>query len=912
MAIVVHNSGRLTGTATSGGTSTLTFTTRAVPDRFMVVQIAYRGTAGASGVVWRNQTSGSGDQALTKLGGIPHNGGQNLNVELWGLLAPTASVNVGNQIRITHAAGNTAKFAVNVAVWSGVSQTAPYDGYPSASTEITDQATTRPLGVQGTTLPSPVGETTGLTITTNGVNNLVVSGLAIDAATNTNNFKFTSSAGEDLSQAFMISGGTAATWIRGGLATARGANTASLKWTSYIGTTTSPNWYTGQSGRFYVQCAFTLLHESTNTAPYAILGPNEPIAASGSLTLLRVVSNSDFPTAGAMHEYGTGTLLGPKETGTSTQAYNYVYSAKPDAYSFTASSGAASHPLGNMLRYSPSRGNSSGGAKTIYIPSGVEEDDICLVNYYCEGAGGGGVGTCPTATLTGFTEIATQTRLHTDNTEIRQTLFWKRLTAADSDLTGTKTYLVVNNGVAWFTIGVAYYRGCISTRTPYINSTDDAGNSALPVANNGSSNIPTFPTLTTSAANQTVVMSAATYDNAGGWVPQFGGHQEVEEYYNSYIGDLPCPATATVTGAQTVTHGTLTQGWLTYTITLIPEPSGSNNFARTVSTPHSSTPTALTPSVLASRMVAYKRLSTTDPPQISSTASRRVVYRRLRTDTIGSGTIASTADPVIGYRRTVSTPHSSTPTALTPSVLASRRVAYARAALTPIVAGVLTYSDLISFSKSVVASVNHPRAVATPHSLTPTALSPTSTAVRVVAYKRLASTDPPAITSTVVKRVTYRKVASTDPPAISSTASRQVAYKRTAQTPVVAWTITNNAAIQVINPLSAGWTDMGLYPKYVMIDDINGTYPGCTFLLQAQMQSVLDGQKVYARLYNVTDNTFVANSQIETSVPHTTNQIVRSGSLGLVSGKYYKAQFNKGSSSQMSAIAADVIVRDVA
>ena len=871
-AIVVHNTGSNFATMTSGTQVTnCALVIRGVPERYLVFSFAMRSNTGsinAGSVFWQPAGTATGQEELTFLGALNHST-QALRVEQWGLLAPSASTATTSRVVFTTNASVRAVYSATC--WQGVHQTTPYAGYPSVPTNFASG--------QGATLTSPVGETTAISVTTD-VGDHVVDMFGSDMAISTNNFNTFSD--HMVAARHTSSGGTSSAWIRCGTSyeVATGAST-SMKWKSFGGTSSTYN--TGQSGRSYVHCAFPL-KPSPSVAPYWVMPPNEIFAIGGTSSGLKFNNILDWPTAGSM---AVSQAVGPLENAQTINLLAKQFTAHTQVGITAAATYAGSVVVPDVAIYKMVAGDGQSqlgtGTIILYLPAAALADDVVIINVYSEGA------TVSAATFASAgsptaDQIATQAV-----GGMRQTLLYKRLTAAD--VTASSITITFSATPGWRSAIANIYRGCITSRTPYVNSTDDAGSSALPTAATGTTADPTVTGVTTTSADMTVVMAAGKFNGSTYWAPPLGGCAERDEFYNVWMGDLVMP-TAGATGNQALVTTDKSGEWATMAITLIPSAVG---------TLHTKT--------LAQDGRVYSNDAVTRFTELTRTGSQTGrVYSNDVLTKLGSYKRAPAQSGRVYSNDAVTRSKGSRRTITETAFGAEAQMSLAR-----LVAFNRTPTQTRGFISAIVNAV--PGGVtAFARTLLQTGRVYSNDSVsRIVTLTRTAAQTGRAYSNDTVAKVLRLKRALTQSGRVYSNDAvvKQANYKRSL-------THTRPTGFQIV--LTPGFTgaiisfyDYGSpnQPVYQKIDDLSATFPGVSFYFEAQLKSNTNSAS-YAELYDVTAAAAVAGSQVVTTSPHTTSQILRSGPINLVSGHVYKARIGHATGVTTEPSACRIIARDVA
>ena len=880
MAVGIHNAATAVTTLASGSARTLAMGIRSAPDRYLVFSIAIRSnidSVSAGTVFWQPAGTTTGQQELTFLGAINH-ATDVLRVEQWGLLAPTVSTAAAS--RLTFTTNSSAKASYTVQCFERVNQTTPYAGYPSVPTNFGSDS--------GATLTSPVGETTGFSITT-AVGEYVVDVFGSDIAAtglSANNWN-------TLSDVYLTgkytTGGSITSNLRMGTSweVATGASTT-MKWKSFVGG--SIGFPTGQSGRTYVHCGFPL-KPSSIVAPQWVIPPTEVIALGSTSTAIRFTDISDWPTAGS---FSLHQALGPTESGVAVSQHAKQFTAHTSTAITAASTYAGTTAAGDGTIFRMIAGDGQtqlgSGSLVLYVPSNALENDVMIITVYSEVAG-----TTVTAATFNTAGAPTATQIATNTTaDIRQTLLYKRLSAADVGTANLSCTITFSATPLWRSASAQLYRGCVTTGAPYVTAGDGA-----PTTNTGSGTAPVVTGVTTPAADHTVIMSAMKFEGNSNWTSPYTSSSVGErlEFFNQWTGEMVMP-TAGATGNQTISASNINGSWSTMAITLIPATS------TTTHTKSISSMSAVATTRSVSRLMDnYNRAPTVmSGVATTRTAARKgLPYKRAVTAMNAVATTRTLAN-VLRFTRN---PRAMNAVATTRSV--ARRATFARAILMD-----EGYIFVTLDREYINTGTIFPRGVASSR-VAPLA----RITVRKATYKRaVTGMNAVATTRTATRRSNPAKrgVAAMNAVATTRTVARKMApYKRSV-------TATSGLArvvsISVSQPTGVvGWVDYQPTidaPYIFRIEDMPNTFPGCQFNLLVQMRSLTSNQKVYAQLYNHTLSTEVAGSQIETAVPYTTWQQVRSGALGLNSNDYYKVRVGKVNPHAGQIRWAKLAVRDVA
>lgn len=197
----------------------------------------------------------------------------------------------------------------------------------------------------------------------------------------------------------------------------------------------------------------------------------------------------------------------------------------------------------------------SGAMRTsspVPVPAGVAVGDVVVLHYYTED--GSGTLTFPS----GFTVKADLIA-----TNHRQTVAWKRATAAD-----TGTYAIGNSNSNWSEAVAIRYTGCVTTGDPFDGTVGTATGTAA-----------TSPAVsTTTATADTLLVWSATNFNGGAWTPPTSFTERVDAGSDLSVATLGKPATGTsgtVTGtcAGGAAQSTAFIGALIPAVTSTPSPS---------------------------------------------------------------------------------------------------------------------------------------------------------------------------------------------------------------------------------------------------------------------------------------------------------------------------------------------------
>ena len=877
MAIVVHSTAsNLTASTTSGTAMLLGLKIRDVDERYLVVSVGYKAnTVASSSVVWRPLTSGASDQSMTLLHTTTDATG-NVRVELWGLLNPTASEDTASAVRITPN-GTGAATTYGATCFQGVDQTLPFVGYVDSTSVPTNRnAQNGTSAATGT-----VGLTNDMTLTTTS-GDLVVDAICWDINATSNNFWALGRA-TYFQRANATTAGT-----RSGLASALATSgTTSVTWRTFAGAVGGYN--SGQSGRGYAHVGFPL-RPSTSVVPYWVRPPHAPSAisaTSGGIAGTRFnnldVAGGVWPTAGGHDRYSLGTVAtGPSETLSGTNSV-LTYTSR-SAVIITGLPASGAFPLNELVQFASQTGHAATNTVTLRIPALCAVGDIMIVALYTEPN---------TATFTppaDFTEIANVSVA--SGTTHKLAAYWARLDAGDIT---TGSYTFTSSSSAWIAGAATFYRGVLASGDPLGATT------AAPTTNSGAAGATITATGLTTTQNDMLAIMVAS-DSSGTnkvWTPPVstGGIAQRETFHELFIGEHP-QVTAGAIANQTVGAGA--GSWGAILFTLLPATTV------TVHTKGASSMVAVATTRSVSRLMDnYNRaVATMSAVATTRAAARRMLpYKRAVASMSAVATTRSVAN-VLRYGRTVTVMSG---VATTRSV--SRRATYKRSVtrsggvLCTVAALYINTGTLFTRSVASFSVAFEPRARIT---------------VRKATYTR-AITAMSAVTTTraVTKRMNpyKRSTAAMSAVATTRTVSRKMApYKRS----VTAMSgLARVVTVSYTQPAGVvGWTDyeptLG-NPWLARINDIPGTYPGCTFLFEAQLRSLVVGQKVYAKLVTHPGNADVVNSQIETASPYQDWQIVRStADMGLSSGVYYKARIGKVSPHQGQIAFADIIVRDVA
>lgn len=925
MAVVLHNSVSTVGTGSAGVQDVShAIKIRDVPERYLVFTVAYRSTTGTSTAFWQSTGGTAFQQAMTLLGSASH-GTSGLRVEIWGLLAPDVSTTTLSRVVFTP--GASVRWQGQAVCYQGVNQTTPIGTLVSSAIAFPN----------GTTLASPLGKTEQLTVTT-VANDLVVDAIALDSTTTSSNLN-------SEQDATLCAGPSPSTpngsIVRLGTSFEKATTTSTdMRWQSFVGanpTSVPPNWTTGEQGMSYVHIAVPL-KPSTSIAPYWVFPPNEPVAIGSSTAAnVRWVSIADWPARGAFTINRSGSAnnsIGESGTGINLIAKQFTAHTTNGGSADTGITGAAGVYAGAAnigeaslfrMREGDCQSVNGTGTLTMNIPnSGVcaaAVDDIMLLSVYSEGSVSG-----PTvsATTPVFTQIDTQTVAGASAPNvIRHTLLYKRLTAGDIS-TGTLS-IPFSSTPIWRVAVANLYRGCVATGTPYV--TAGAG---APVKATATASAPTVPTITTPAADHTVYISILTSGGNATMLPPISGCVEREKFDRVWAGDYT-KTTAGAIAAQTML-GLSVSNWAAQAITLIPNTSAAVAFDRSLaqSRPYFSdgvtrvaayirsalqTRAFVTGTAIGSMGAFVRTLLQNGRAFESNTLTKVVAFTRSATQTraFGSGTAAkitsyikaltqtrafssgTVSDTTLGFRRTLAQTRAFSSGTAAKIVAFTRTLsqvrAYASDGVLVIEAGATAFARSLVQNGRAFSSGTASRLMTMSRSITQTHAFSSGTAAKLTRYLRaLAQTRAPS-NSSAVRVAAYNR---------SSTQARPTGF---------GFSIIATPTGGVISFYDFGSPNQPLYQK---IDDVAGTFPGVQFYFEAQLKSNSNSAS-YAELYNVTLGATVAGSQVVTSNPHTTSQIVRSTSaITLVSGHVYKARIGHASGIITTPTACRIIARDVA
>ena len=871
MAVGIHNAATAVATLASGTPVNLAMGIRSAPDRYLVFSIAMRSntsSVSAGTVFWQPAGTTTGQQELTFLGARNH-ATDVLRVEQWGLLAPTVST--ASSSRLTFTTNSGVKAAYTAQCFERVNQTTPYDGYPSVPTNFGSDS--------GATLASPVGETTGFTVTT-VTGEYVVDVFGSDLAATTNNYNTLNDV--YLTGRVTVGGGITSN-VRMGTSweVATGASTT-MKWKSFVGSTTSFN--SGQSGRTYVHCGFPL-KPSTSVAPQWVMPPNEVVAVGGTTSsAIRFNSISDWPTAGSFAQHG---VLGPTEMATAINVLPKQFTSHTATVLTGAATYAGSVAMGDNAIYKMIDGDGQSilgsGSVVLYVPSNALENDVMIITVYSQIAT-----TTVTAATFNTAGAPTATQIAAQATSnMLQTILYKRLSAADIGTANLSCTITFSATPTWRSATAQLYRGCVTTGAPYVTAGDGA-----PTVNTGSVSNPVITGVTTPAADHTVIMSAMKWEGGTTWTSPFTSSAVGErlEWFNQWWGEMVMP-TAGATGNQTITVSNINDTWSTMAITLIPSNVGFAHSATLLQTGRAySDDTVSRLAVMARAPAQSGRVYSND------TVSKLIAFIRT---TAQSGRVYSN-DAVTRSRGTVRTITETAFGAAADNTV-TRRVGFvrnrtqSRAFISALVAstlgGITAFVRTLAQSGRVYSNDTVTKLQVLRRTLTQSGRAYSNdTLGRLVRYIR--------------NRTQSGRVYSND------TVTRLAANKRT-----LTHTRPTGFVITVVVNTTGGAISFYDYgspnqPVYQKIDDVAATFPGVSFYFEAQLKSNVNSVS-YAELYDVTASAVVGGSQVSTSAPHTTSQIVRSGAINLVSGHVYKARIGHATTVLTEPSTCRIIARDV-